>query len=136
MTGIAYTMVGTTDLPRALRFYDPIFATMGLDRCWRDDQGASWGRKDDQTFPQFFTGTPFDGQPAGVGNGTMTAFLCDPDTIDRLHALALEHGGSDEGAPGLRPRYGEGFYAAYVRDPDGNKLAFICYDARGSRSTA
>lgn len=59
----------------------------------------------------------------------MTAFLCDAAIIDELHVLALKNRGTCEGAPGLRPRYGEGFYAAYVRDPDGNKLAFVCYDA-------
>jgi catechol 2,3-dioxygenase-like lactoylglutathione lyase family enzyme len=127
---IGYTMVGTSDLPRALAFYDPIFAAMGLDQCWRDEQSASWGRAADPTYPRFFTGHPFDGRPAGVDNGAMTAFLVDgAPLIDRLHALAMANGGSDEGAPGFRPHYDERFYAAYVRDPDGNKLAFVCYDA-------
>lgn len=132
---IGYTMVGTADLERSLAFYDPLFGEMGLDRCWRDEHCASWGRLDDETYPRFFTGYPFDGRPAGVGNGAMTAFLVDdPRSIDRLptlviSALALRNGGSDEGAPGYRPQYDERFYAAYVRDPDGNKLAFVCYDA-------
>lgn len=56
------------------------------------------------------------------------AFI-DTPYIQQLHALALSHGGTDEGAPGLRPHYGEGFYSAYVRDPDGNKLAFVYYTA-------
>lgn len=127
---IGYTMVGTSDLERALAFYDPIFEAMGLDKCWRDEQSASWGRLDDETYPRFFTGYPFDGGKAGVGNGTMTAFLVDDARlIDRLHQLALGNGGSDEGGPGRRPQYGDGFYGAYVRDPDGNKLAFVCYSA-------
>lgn len=50
--------------------------------------------------------------------------------IQQLHALALDHGGTDEGGPGLRPHYGEGFYSAYVRAPDGNKLAFVYYTAQ------
>lgn len=127
MNGIGYTMVGTTDLPRALTFYDPIFAVMGLDQCWRDELSASWGKSKDVTFPRFFTGYPYDGSEATVGNGTMTAFLCEPETIGQLHELALKNGGVSEGAPGRRPQYGEGFYGAYVRDPDGNKLAFVCY---------
>lgn len=129
MNGIGYTMVGTTDLPRALAFYDPIFAAMSLDNCWRDERSASWGKSGDEKFPRFFTGYPFDGGEANVGNGTMTAFLCAPGLIDQLHELALENGGVCEGAPGRRPQYGDGFYGAYVRDPDGNKLAFVCYDA-------
>jgi catechol 2,3-dioxygenase-like lactoylglutathione lyase family enzyme len=129
MSGIGYTMVGTTDLPRAQAFYDPIFAAMGLDQCWRDESSASWGKADDEAFPRFFTGYPYDGGEANVGNGTMTAFLCEADIIGKLHALAVENGGVCEGAPGRRPQYGDGFYGAYVRDPDGNKLAFVCYDA-------
>jgi catechol 2,3-dioxygenase-like lactoylglutathione lyase family enzyme len=127
---IGYTMVGTRDLPRSLAFYDPIFAAMGLEQCWRNEHSASWGRKDDLAYPRFFSGYPFDGKPAGVGNGAMTAFLIDDARlIDRLHALAMANGGTDEGGPGFRPQYDDGFYAAYVRDPDGNKLAFVCYDA-------
>jgi catechol 2,3-dioxygenase-like lactoylglutathione lyase family enzyme len=129
---IGYTMVGTNNLERAIKFYDPLMAEMGLDQRYRDDLSTSWGRKGDDYFPFFFVGYPFDGGPATVGNGVMTAFRFDDDAalVDRLYAMAMENGGSDEGAPGFRPHYGEGFYGAYVRDPDGNKLAFVCYDAR------
>ena len=127
---IGYVMVGTNDLERSIRFYGPIFEEMGFDQCWRDEQVASWGRLDDETYPRFFTGYPFDGKEAGVGNGSMTAFLVqDSRSIDCLHELAMRNGGADEGKPGYRPQYDEGFYAAYVRDPDGNKLAFVCYAA-------
>lgn len=127
---IGYTMVGTRDLARSMQFYDPLFAEMGLEQCWRDDQSASWGIASDVTAPRFFTGHPFDGAQATVGNGTMTAFqVSSPAAVDRLFAIAMKNGGSDEGKPGLRPQYGPGFYAAYVRDPDGNKIAFVCYGA-------
>ncbi|GGA77198.1 lactoylglutathione lyase [Brucella endophytica] len=128
---IAYTMVGTNDLTRALAFYDPIMEAMGMEQCWRDELSASWGKKDDETIPRFFTGYPFDGKPANVGNGVMTAFqVGNAALIDRLYELAMQNGGSDEGKPGFRPQYGEGFYAAYARDPDGNKIAFVCFNAR------
>lgn len=123
---IVYTMVGTGDLPRAIRFYDPIFAELGLEPCWRDAQSTSWGVKADPRVPRFFVGYPFDGAKAGVGNGAMTAFWADTtDQIARCHALALAGGGTCEGPPGPRPQYGDTFFAAYVRDPDGNKLAFV-----------
>lgn len=126
---IGYTMVGTTDLARAIRFYDPMFAEMGMKQCYKDEQVAFWGDKTDVNAPRFATGYPYDGGKAGVGNGTMTAFrITGSELIDRLHSIAVENGGVDEGAPGLRPHYGEGFYGAYVRDPDGNKIAFVCYD--------
>lgn len=127
---IGYTMIGTNDLPKSLRFYDPIMLEMGLDQCWRDEQSTSWGRRADENVPRFFVGYPFDGSVATIGNGVMTAFrFDDAGIVDRLYALAIRNGGSDEGAPGRRPHYGEGFYGAYVRDPDGNKLAFVCYNA-------
>ncbi|MCE8042925.1 VOC family protein [Halomonas daqingensis] len=125
---IAYTMVGTRDLEKALTFYDPLFAEMGWDVCWKDEACVSYGKESDLDFPRFFVGYPFDGQAAGVGNGTMTAFqFAAPEQVDRLYEIAIRNGGSDEGAPGYRPQYGEGFYAAYVRDRDGNKLAFVVY---------
>lgn len=125
---IAYTMVGTKNLQRAMEFYNPLFAEMNLDVCWRDDLSVSYGRADDVNFPRFFIGYPFDGNDAGVGNGTMTAFqFTEPEKVNTLYEIAMNNGGSDEGEPGFRPHYAEGFYAAYVRDPDGNKLAFIVY---------
>jgi catechol 2,3-dioxygenase-like lactoylglutathione lyase family enzyme len=125
---ISYTMVGTNDLEQSICFYDPLFAQMGLEQCFRDDNCVSWGKKSDITFPRFFTGYPFDGKKANAGNGVMTAFVLeDSATIDRLYAIAMREGGSDEGEPGFRPRYGSGFYAAYVRDPDNNKIAFVAY---------
>ncbi|MHC8943654.1 VOC family protein [Advenella incenata] len=125
---ISYTMVGTNDLEQSICFYDPLFAQMGLEQCFRDDNCVSWGKKSDITFPRFFTGYPFDGKKANAGNGVMTAFVLeDSATIDRLYAIAMREGGSDEGEPGFRPRYGSGFYAAYVQDPDNNKIAFVAY---------
>ena len=110
-------MAGTKDLPIAVGFYEPIFSLMGLDQCWRDEQCASWGKKDDVSFPRFFTGYPFNGEVSCAGNGSMTAFLCDAAIIDELHVLALKNRGTCEGAPGLRPRYGEGFYAPMLETP-------------------
>lgn len=124
---ISYTMVGVADLDRAAAFYQPIFETMGLAQCWRDAQAVCWGDPDDTSSPRYFACLPFDGAPARPGNGVMTALRNrDAGEVAALHALALQHGGSDEGGPGLRERYGPTFYVAYVRDPDGNKLAFTC----------
>ena len=130
---IGYTMVGTRDLGKSIKFYDPLFEEMGVDKAFRDEQVASWGDASDATAPRFFTGYPFNGEPATDGNGVMTAFRVNSTSqIDRLYTVALEHGGSVEGEPGFRPQYDERFYAAYVRDPDGNKLAFFCFDRQSN----
>jgi predicted lactoylglutathione lyase len=125
---IAYTMIGVKDLKTARQFYDPIFELMGLEPCWQDELSVSYGKLKDVYFPRFFIGYPYDKEDASVGNGTMTAFHCGkPETVDQIYRSALEAGGTCEGEPGYRPQYGEGFYAAYVRDPDGNKLGFVVY---------
>lgn len=125
---IHYTMLGTNDLARAIRFYDPLFLEMGMAVYWRDERVSAWGMPGDSSRPLFFVGYPRDKKEATVGNGSMIAFRIDePAKIDHLYALALELGGTDAGPAGPRPEYGETQYAAYVRDPDGNKLAFVNY---------
>ena len=119
---IGYVTLGTNDLARGARFYDAIAAELGVRRMMETDRYIAWGK------PGGGAGIgltlPFDGRPATVGNGVMVAFEArDRAQVERIHQLALSLGGQDEGAPGLR---GEGFYAAYFRDLDGNKFnAFV-----------
>lgn len=119
---IAYTTLGTQDLLRATGFYDRLLGELGAKRALELDRIIFWAT--DPGAPMVAVCEPFDGAPASIGNGTMLA-LAAPDKaeVDRLHALALELGGQDEGAPGAR---GPGFYIGYFRDLDGNKLNFFC----------
>ncbi|MBO3758974.1 VOC family protein [Ciceribacter sp. L1K22] len=122
---LLYLTLGTNDLARAIRFYDPVMATLGYDRLRTEPVEVGYARVDDTRCRLWIT-EPFDGNPATFGNGTMLA-LDAPDraAVDAFHREALGHGGTDEGAPGLRP-YHAHFYACYVRDPDGNKLSAVC----------
>ena len=119
---IGYVTVGTNDLARAAKFYDAIAAEMGTGRMMEFETFIAWGTPGGGA--GIAATKPYDGQAATVGNGVMVAIEArDKDQVDRLYAIAMENGGSDEGAPGPR---GDGFYAGYFRDPDGNKLnAFI-----------
>ncbi len=120
-----YITLGTNDLARAIRFYDPVLAALGLDRRTTEPDEAGYAAPDDPRCSLWVT-KPYDGQPASIGNGSMPAFTAvTRAAVDAFHAAALIHGGTDEGAPGLRP-HGPSFYAAYVRDPDGNKLSAVC----------
>jgi catechol 2,3-dioxygenase-like lactoylglutathione lyase family enzyme len=115
---IGYVTVGSNDMPRALAFYDALAADMGVGRMMEGENFVAWGTPGGAAGVAVMK--PFDGNPATVGNGVMVALEAkDAAQVDRLYAIALASGGSDEGAPGLR---GGGFYAAYFRDPDGNKL--------------
>ncbi|PTR09800.1 MULTISPECIES: VOC family protein [unclassified Novosphingobium] len=120
---IGYVTLGTNDLERAAPFYDALAAELGTGRMFEWPGAIAWGTAGGAAGVALMK--PFDGQPATVGNGVMVAFEAkEPVQVDRLHALALANGGSCEGAPG--PRGDGGFYAAYFRDPDGNKLnAFV-----------
>lgn len=120
---IGYVTLGTNDLPRAAAFYDLIAAELGTGRMMESDTFIAWGTPGGGAGIGLIK--PNDGNPASIGNGVMVALeALDQGQVDRIYALALKNGGSDEGAPG--PRGDGGFYAAYFRDPDGNKLnAFV-----------
>lgn len=120
-----YITIGINDLPRAVRYYDPVLATLGFERRQMDDQEAGYAAAGDSRC-RFWITHPFDGKPATIGNGSMPAFEAPSRrAVDAFHAAALQHGGTDEGAPGLR-HFHPNFYACYVRDPDGNKLSALC----------
>ena len=124
---IGYVVLGTNDLPRAASFYDELLAEMGVARIMEfGGRGYAWAAEMDK--PALCIMLPHDGQPATVGNGVMAAIAADSrEQVDRIHEKAIELGGSDEGPPGLRAEGGEGFYAAYFRDLDGNKLDVFSY---------
>ena len=119
---IGYVTVGTNDLPRAAKFYDAIAAELETPRMMEFDGFIAWGKPDGAA--GIAATKPFDGETASVGNGVMVALEAkDKEQVQRIYDIALANGGTDEGPPGPR---GEGFYAAYFRDPDGNKLnAFL-----------
>ncbi|MFC3122421.1 VOC family protein [Agaribacter flavus] len=124
---IGYVTVGTSDLPRACAFYDELFATIGAGRFMEEpDYFVAWARSQNEC--GLAVTIPFNKQAATVGNGTMVAVILDtPEAVRAFYNKALELGGSCEGKPGFRPENASsGFYAAYFRDLDGNKLNAFC----------
>ncbi|MBL8341204.1 MAG: VOC family protein [Rubrivivax sp.] len=119
---IGYVTLGTNDLPRAAAFYDALLAEIGAKRIMDFGRGIAWGHAMDR--PALGIMQPYDQRPATVGNGVMVAIVVDAkDKVDHLYRKALELGAKDEGPAGPR---GEGFYAGYFRDLDGNKLNVFC----------
>lgn len=122
---LAYTTLGTCDLDRAAAFYDDLLALLDAKRVM-EDPGVFIAYGDASDGAGLGITVPFDKAPATVGNGTMVALGAGTRAlVDAVHARALALGGSDEGAPGERF---PGFYAAYFRDLDGNKLNVCCMD--------
>jgi catechol 2,3-dioxygenase-like lactoylglutathione lyase family enzyme len=119
---IGYTTLGTNDMAKAAAFYDALLAEFGAKRLMESDQFIAWSTGHDAA--GFGIAKPYDGRAASVGNGTMIALMCQSIAmVDRVYAKALSLGATDEGPAGPR---GEGFYAGYFRDLDGNKLNAFC----------
>jgi catechol 2,3-dioxygenase-like lactoylglutathione lyase family enzyme len=119
---IGYMTVGTNDLKKAAAFYDKICSELGMGRFMENERIIAYGGPGKGA--GFGICLPHDGKAMTVGNGVMAALAAkDKAQVDRIHELALSLGGSCEGPPGQR---GASFYAAYFRDPEGNKLnAFV-----------
>jgi predicted lactoylglutathione lyase len=115
---IGYVTLGTNDMARAGRFYDDLLSVVSAKRMMETEKFIAWG--DDPDKPMLFVIKPADGNRATVGNGVMVAFAAkDKGEVDRIYNKAISLGAKCEGPAGPR---GEGFYAGYFRDADGNKL--------------
>ncbi|GHF24038.1 glyoxalase [Kordiimonas sediminis] len=118
---IGYVTLGTNNYDKAVAFYDALMGEMGAGRFMESDSFVAWATAPDA--PSVCVIKPHDGKPATVGNGVMVALHVEsPEKVDALYKKVLELGGTDEGEPGERM---DGFYAAYFRDLDGNKLNFF-----------
>ena len=129
----SHIFLGVSDFERALGFYNAVLIGLGLDArfCDRSRPWAGW-QSAGEPRPLFLIGKPFDDKPPERGNGQMVAFLASTRAlVDSAYETALAHGGTSEGAPGLRPEYHANYYGAYFRDPDGNKLCVACHEADG-----
>jgi predicted lactoylglutathione lyase len=121
---IGYVTVGSNDLDKSRSFYDALMPVIGAKRIMEfGDNFTMYGTGMGQ--PGLAVCKPYDGHSATAGNGNMASIACGSRAnVDALYAKAIELGGSDEGAPGVRGDDGpQAFYGAYFRDPDGNKLA-------------
>ena len=119
-----YITIGSNDLAKSRAYYDPVMQALGATFAF-EYEGMTFAYKFEDGFMVWIT-KPQNGEAAAPGNGhTAGFFTATPEAVKAAHAAALANGGSDEGAPGPRPLYGPDVYAAYARDPDGNKMSFI-----------
>lgn len=118
-----HVSLGTNNLTLAIKFYDAVLAPLGIARTHTiENEAAAYGEQF-----EFWIGCSCTSQAASSGNGTHIAFNAPSrKAVDAFHSMAIEFGGKCEGPAGTRPEYGEGYYAAYVRDLDGNKIEAVC----------
>ena len=122
MSGISHVSIGVNDVARAKAFYDPLMKLVGLRIRQADAESVDYGNEG----LVFSLETPTNRRTATPGNGVHVAFSAeDRKTVDEFYRQALQLGGEDAGAPGLRPQYGATYYGAFVLDPDGNKIEAV-----------
>ena len=120
---IDHLSLGVAELARSSRFYDRALGALGYQRQSADDTSVSYGAAE-PTLWLLQTARPV---VADMDSGLHLSFVATtPAKVDAFHQAALDNGGSDNGAPGLRESYGAGYYAAFVVDPDGYRLEAHC----------
>ncbi|KXF82623.1 VOC family protein [Enterovibrio coralii] len=117
-----HVSVGTSDLQSAMRFYDAVMETLSVSRTHTiEGVAAAYGAQF-----EFWVGLPYAGK-ASAGNGVHIALTApSKEAVNAFHQAAIEQGGKCDGAPGYRAEYGDGYYAAYIKDLDGNKIEAVC----------
>lgn len=130
---LSHVYIGVNNFDRAFTLYSSLMNELGLVLKFSDPakSWAAWHAAESPR-PLFIVGRPFDNAPAAAGNGHMVALMASsPEIVDRSHAMALSSGARCEGKPGPRPEYHAGYYGAYFRDFDGNKIC-VCFHGENS----
>ena len=124
---IGYVTIGALDDEKSGTFYDAVFGAMGCDRKFTDGGWTGYGEKGQDNHDVYVVSKTADGKPAHAGNGIMISFKAKTKSeVEAAYKAGLNHGGTDEGAPGPRPADSKTFYGAYLRDPTGNKICVYC----------
>ena len=125
----SHVTVGSSNLVKSTAFYNAVLTPIGLiQRPVRPDGGplSSCWVVEGAALPRFYVYEPFNGDHMSVGNGSMTAFLApSEEAVKSAFSGGIEKGGTSSGKPGARPRYGKGYFGAYILDPDGNKIHIV-----------
>ena len=121
---IDHVSVPVRDLAAATRFYEAVLGALGSTALERRPATVGFGKQ----YAEFWINLRGDLQPASANSGAHVCFRArSTELVDAFHAAALSHGGASDGAPGLRPQHGEGYYAAFIRDPDGNRIEAVTF---------
>jgi catechol 2,3-dioxygenase-like lactoylglutathione lyase family enzyme len=124
---IDHVSVSVRDLEASGRFYEPLLATLGMTKLreW-PDAAIGYGKK----YPEFWINQRPGMTPVAADSGVHICLrAASADAVDAFHAAALAAGGKSDGAPGFRAHYHENYYAAFIRDPDGNRIEAVTFVA-------
>ena len=122
---LSHLSLGVSKMAESVAFYDPVLSTLGVERLWSHPDAVGYGPPNGNDKLALFE-RPAAAGALAAGPGFHLAFRATSrETVDQFYAAALAHGGNCHGPPGLRPHYGETYYAAFVYDPDGHKLEIV-----------
>lgn len=108
-----------TDLERSGRFYDAVLYALGARRLFQSEHAVAYGVNAPVVW------IVVRGRQPGPGYGHLALSANGKAAVDAAYAGGLDNGGTDDGPPGMRPQYGERYYAAYLRDPDGLRVEVV-----------
>jgi catechol 2,3-dioxygenase-like lactoylglutathione lyase family enzyme len=121
---IDHVSVPVRDLAAATRFYEAVLAALGIAKLESRPATVGFGKK----YPEFWINLRSDLAAFAPASGAHVCFRArSTDLVDAFHAAALSAGGNSDGAPGLRSHHGAGYYAAFIRDPDGNRIEAVTF---------
>jgi len=121
---IDHISITVRDLDRAARFYQAVLGVIGYEKLVVRPRTVGFGK----AYPEFWLNLRATMAPIDGDAGAHAALrVRSTELVDAFHAAALAAGGTSDGAPGLRPQHGEGYYAAFIRDPDGNRVEAVTF---------
>ncbi|MGA2567205.1 MAG: VOC family protein [Pseudolabrys sp.] len=124
---IDHVSVAVRDLAVSAHFYEAVLATLGFAKLDARPATIGFGK----AYPEFWINLRGELTPVAAGSGAHVCFRArTTEVVDAFHSAALAAAGADDGKPGLRPQHGEGYYAAFVRDPDGNRIEAVTFLAK------
>ena len=124
---IDHVSVAVRDLDASARFYDAVLGALGLTKLAARPATVGFGK----SYPEFWINLRKGLAPVSPESGAHVCFrVRSTELVDAFHAAALAAGGASDGAPGLRPHYSDGYYAAFIRDPDGNRIEAVTFVKR------
>jgi catechol 2,3-dioxygenase-like lactoylglutathione lyase family enzyme len=121
---IDHVSIGVGDLERSARFYETALAPLGLSRLVTRPATVGFGK----SYPEFWINLRTGMSPVAPESGCHICLRAkSTGEVDAFHAAALRAGASSDGAPGLRPHDRVRYYAAFIRDPDGNRIEAVIF---------
>ncbi len=121
---IDHVSVAVRDLGVSARFYQTVLGALGFTQLETRPATVGFGKQ----YAEFWINLRRDARTVAPESGAHVCFRArTPEMVDAFHAAALAAGGASDGAPGLRPQHGEGYYAAFIRDLDGNRIEAVSF---------